>query len=185
MKITPLRLDGLLLIEPKRFGDERGVFSEVFKSSALAEAGFTKPFIQDNLVRTAASGVIRGLHFQREPFAQDKLIRCSSGAIFDVAVDIRPSSPTYGQAEAVVLTSDNWLQLLVPAGFAHGYCTLGVDCEVNYRVTGDYMPEAEEGLLWNDEAFGIDWPVAENEAIMNARDAQWPAFSAWSAGKGR
>jgi dTDP-4-dehydrorhamnose 3,5-epimerase len=170
----------LLLIEPQRFTDQRGVFSETFKSSALADAGFQNSFIQDNLVRTASAGVIRGLHFQRKPFEQDKLIRCSAGAIFDVAVDIRPGSATYGQAESVILTSDNWLQLLVPAGFAHGYCTLSEDCEVSYKVTAAYAPETEGGLLWRDDALKIDWPISVDKALLNERDARWPTLAEWS-----
>jgi len=177
--IKSLEIEGLLLIEPRRFGDERGVFSEVFKASALAEAGFHKTFIQDNLARSPQKGTLRGLHMQREPYAQDKLVRASRGAIFDVAVDLRPGSKTFGQSFSVVLSDDNWLQLLVPAGFAHGYCTLVDDCEVSYKVSAPYAADHEDGLLWSDPALAIPWPVAAGEVIVNARDAAWPTLGEW------
>jgi dTDP-4-dehydrorhamnose 3,5-epimerase len=182
--ITTFDIEGLLLIEPKRFGDERGIFCEVFKASELAEAGFTKTFIQDNLARSGPKGVIRGLHMQRAPNAQDKLVRASKGAILDVAVDVRPGSKTFGRSAAVELTADNWRQLLVPAGFAHAYCTLVEDCEVQYKVTAPYAPDCEEGLLWSDPALGVDWPFKSDEVTVNARDAAWPTLAAWAASKG-
>ncbi len=177
-------IQGVLLLEPRRFGDERGIFSEVFKASELAEAGFTRAFVQDNLARSGPKGVIRGLHMQSGDFAQDKLIRASKGSILDVAVDVRPGSETFGQSVAVVLSAQNWLQLLVPAGFAHGYCTLEEDCEVQYKVTAPYAPDHEEGLVWSDPALRIDWPVAPADATVNARDAAWPTLAQWAAGKG-
>ena len=124
---------------------------------------------------------MRGLHFQRPPFAQAKLVRCSKGAIFDVAVDIRSGSPTFGRSVALELSAENWRQLFVPAGFAHGYCTLTADAEVTYKVSERYNPEAEGGLRWNDPALGIDWPVGEQQATLNARDRGWPILSelAW------
>jgi dTDP-4-dehydrorhamnose 3,5-epimerase len=174
MNVTHLDIKGLLLIEPKLFGDDRGLFSEVFKADVFDRIGFKKPFIQDNLARSTMQGVIRGLHFQREPFSQDKLVRCSAGSIFDVAVDLRPTSPTFGRHHAVILSAQNWLQFFVPAGFAHGYCTLEANTEVNYKVTAPYAPEYEGGILWNDPALGIEWPVLPSKAIVNRRDEMWP-----------
>ena len=182
--IKTTHIEGLLLLEPRRFGDERGVFSEIFKASELMEAGFTKPFVQDNLARSGPRGVVRGLHMQSGAYAQDKLIRCSRGAILDVGVDVRPGSATFGQSVAVELTAQNWLQLLVPAGFAHGYCTLEEDCEVQYKVTAPYAPDHEEGLVWSDSELGIAWPVSPEDVTVNARDGAWPTLAEWAASKG-
>ena len=184
MQITPTAIEGVLIVEPRRFGDERGVFTETFKADVLAQAGFTAPFTQDNCARSGPRGVVRGLHMQRSPHAQDKLVRCSRGAIFDVAVDVRPGSPTFGRHVGIELSAANWRQLLVPKGFAHGYATLEEDCEVLYKVTAPYAPAEEEGLLWSDPALGIDWGVAPAEATVNARDQAWPTLAAWSAGRG-
>lgn len=185
MNVTPCAIPSVLLIEPRRFEDERGVFCETFKADALAQAGFDRPFIQDNCARSEARGVVRGLHFQRGSAAQDKLVRCSRGAIFDVAVDIRPGSPTFGQTVSQVLSAANWLQLLVPAGFAHGYCTLQEGSEVLYKVTTPYAPDHEQGLLWSDPALGVEWPVSTGGAVLNARDAAWPTLAAWGEAEGR
>ena len=133
--IETFDIDGILLITPKKFGDERGFFSETYNRKALAEAGFEKEFVQDNPSLSVEDGVIRGLHFQSPPFAQDKLVRVLSGRILDVAVDIRKGSPTYGQHVAVELSADNWSQLLVPIGFAHAFCTLEPNTQVVYKVT--------------------------------------------------
>jgi dTDP-4-dehydrorhamnose 3,5-epimerase len=176
--ITPLAITDVLLITPKRFGDERGFFSETYSRKALAEAGFDLPFVQDNHSRSPRKGTVRGLHFQAPPFAQDKLLRVTRGAILDVAVDIRTGSPTFGQAVTAELSAENWAQLLVPKGFAHGFCTLTEDCEVLYKVTDAYAPDSEAGLLWNDPALGIDWPIAAADVQINARDAAWPTLAA-------
>ncbi|MBE7216946.1 MAG: dTDP-4-dehydrorhamnose 3,5-epimerase [Caulobacteraceae bacterium] len=184
MQITRTDIEGVLIVEPKRFGDERGVFCETFKAPVLAEAGFDLPFVQDNCARSGPRGVVRGLHMQRAPHAQDKLVRCSRGRIFDVAVDCRPGSPTFGRHVGLELSAANWLQLLVPKGFAHGYATLEEDCEVLYKVTAPYTPAEEEGLLWSDPALGIDWGVSPMEATVNARDQAWPTLAEWSAGRG-
>lgn len=184
MMIKPTAIHGVLILEPKRFGDERGLFTEVYKASALAEAGFEKTFIQDNLARSGPRGVVRGMHMQTGAFAQDKLVRCSKGAIIDAVVDVRPGSPTFGKSLAVELSAANWLQLLVPAGLAHGYCTLEEDCEVQYKVSAPYAPDHEEGLVWSDPALGIDWPVSPEAAVVNARDASWPTLAEWARGKG-
>ncbi|MGZ5965961.1 MAG: dTDP-4-dehydrorhamnose 3,5-epimerase, partial [Caulobacteraceae bacterium] len=147
--IRPLALPDVLLITPKKFGDERGFFSETYRKEALAAHGFDREFVQDNHSMSAKRGVLRGLHFQRPPHMQDKLLRVTRGAVYDVAVDIRIGSPTWGQWVGVELSADNWRQILVPAGFAHGFVTLTPDCEVLYKVTADYAPSSEGGLAWN------------------------------------
>ncbi len=178
MKIEPLSIPDVLLITPARHGDQRGWFSEIFRQSALEEAGFTGGvFVQDNHVRSPRRGVVRGLHFQAPPRAQDKLVRCVRGAILDVVVDIRRGSSTYGQWIGAELSADNGLQLLAPKGFAHAYCTLTDDCEVIYKVTDYYAPEAERTLRWNDPDLAIDWTVAADEITTNARDAEAPLLA--------
>jgi dTDP-4-dehydrorhamnose 3,5-epimerase len=178
MKITPTAIPEVLLITPARHGDERGWFSETFRQSALEEAGFSGgAFIQDNHVRSTTRGIVRGLHFQKPPHGQAKLLRCARGAIFDVAVDIRVGSPTYGQWVGAELSADNAQQLLVPEGFAHGYCTLTDECEVLYKVTGYYAPQAEGTLRFNDPAIGIDWTIPYADMSANARDAAAPLLA--------
>jgi dTDP-4-dehydrorhamnose 3,5-epimerase len=179
--VTPQAVPEVLLIEPVRHGDERGFFSETYSRKVLAEAGFDAEFVQDNHSRSPKKGTVRGLHFQAPPFAQDKLLRVTRGAILDVAVDIRRGSPTYGRAVAVELSAANWRQLLVPKGFAHGFQTLTEDCEVLYKVTDYYAPQAEAGLLWSDPMLGVDWPLGTAEAVINARDAAWPALAAFDS----
>jgi dTDP-4-dehydrorhamnose 3,5-epimerase len=172
VKIEPLAIPDVLLITPTRHGDPRGWFSETFRQSALDQAGFAGgSFVQDNHARSTGRGVLRGLHFQRPPRAQDKLVRCVRGAILDVAVDIRRGSPTFGRWVGAALSADDGRQLLVPKGFAHGYCTLTEDCEVIYKVTDYYAPETEGTLLWSDPALAIDWTVPVGEITTNARDA--------------
>jgi dTDP-4-dehydrorhamnose 3,5-epimerase len=176
-RVTPQAVPEVLLIEPPRFGDERGFFSETYNRKVLAEAGFDGVFVQDNHSRSPRRGTVSGLHFQAPPAAQDKLLRVTRGAILDVAVDIRRGSPTYGRAVAVELSAENWRQLLVPKGFAHGFQTLTDDCEVLYKVTDYYAPQTEAGLLWSDPALGIAWPLGTAEAVINVRDAAWPALA--------
>jgi dTDP-4-dehydrorhamnose 3,5-epimerase len=175
--ITPLALPDVLLITPKRHGDARGWFSETWSKATLAKAGIHHDFVQDNQAFSAARGTVRGLHFQRGPFAQAKLVRVLRGAIYDVAVDIRPDSATYGRWVAATLTAEGGEQLLVPRGFAHGYCTTAPDTELAYKVDNGYAPEAEGGLLWNDARLGIDWPIRDDEAVLNARDAGLPTLT--------
>ena len=178
MKITPMAIPEVLLITPARHGDERGWFSETFRQSALDEAGFTGgAFVQDNHVRSTTRGILRGLHFQKPPHAQDKLLRCVRGAIFDVAVDIRKGSPTFGQWVGAELSATNSQQLLVPKGFAHAYCTLTEECEVLYKCTDYYAPHAEGALRWNDPAVAIDWPLPSDAITTNARDAAAPLLA--------
>ncbi len=175
--ITPLALPDVLLIAPKIFRDARGFFSETYNQRAFADAGLDVTFVQDNHSLSRERGVIRGLHFQTHPSAQGKLVRVVRGAILDVAVDIRVGSPTYGQHVSRELSAENWEQLWVPVGFAHGFCTLVSDTEVVYKVTGYYAPDCDRGLLWNDPALGIDWPVAADEAILSDKDRQQPVLA--------
>jgi len=177
IEIRHLAIPDVLLITPRRFGDERGFFSETYSRKVLAEHGFDREFVQDNHALTEHRGVLRGLHFQRPPFGQDKLVRVTRGAIFDVAVDIRRDSPTFGQWAGTELSAENWRQLLVPTGFAHGYITLTESAEVLYKVTSYYAPEAEAGLLWSDPRVGIDWPIPPGEVILKARDREWPTLA--------
>jgi dTDP-4-dehydrorhamnose 3,5-epimerase len=177
MQVEPLSLAGSFTLTPRRFGDERGFFSETFRAEALEAAGVNAVFVQDNHARTAQKGTLRGLHFQVPPHAQAKLIRCVRGAILDVIVDLRRSSATYGRSQAVELSDANWKQLFVPVGFAHGYLTLRDDCEVLYKTTAYYEPEAEGGLLWSDRDLAIDWRLGSCEIRTNSRDAEWPPLS--------
>ena len=169
-------IQGVLTLKPDRFGDERGFFSQTYSLIDLAKAGFERPFVQDNHSMSAVRGTVRGLHFQAPPRAQDKLLRVVQGAILDVAVDIRLGSPTYGQHVAVELSVENGRQLLIPRGFAHGFQTLTDRVEVLYKVTDDYAPETEGGLLWNDPALGIAWPIEPAAAMVNSRDQAWPTL---------
>lgn len=175
MKVTPLDIPGLLLIAPVRHGDARGFFSEVWSRRALAEAGLAADFVQDNHAVSAARHVLRGLHFQRPPHAQGKLVRVTRGAILDVAVDLREGSPTYGRHAAVEISAANWLQLWIPRGFAHGYLTLEPGTEVLYKADAYYEPAADAGILWNDPALGIAWPV--EAPTLSERDRRAPRLA--------
>jgi dTDP-4-dehydrorhamnose 3,5-epimerase len=176
-EIAAQALSEVLLITPKKFGDARGYFMETYSHPRLQAAGFSGVFVQDNQSLTAKIGTVRGLHFQAPPHAQAKLVRVIRGAIFDVCVDIRRGSPTFGRHVSAELSAENSAQLLVPAGFAHGFQTLTPDCEVLYKVTDVYAPQTEGGLLWNDPALGIPWPIAADHAVLNARDAAWPTLA--------
>ena len=177
MRIERLAIPDVFAVVSQTHGDARGAFSETWRASALAEAGCERPFVQENLARTAKAGQLRGLHFQRAPHAQDKLVQVVAGRIFDVAVDIRPGSPTLGQWVGATLSADAPRVLFVPRGFAHAYLTLSDDCAVIYKVTDYYAPQAEAGLAWNDPALAIDWPLPASAITTNARDAAWPPFA--------
>lgn len=157
MTIEPLDIPDVKLITPKKHGDHRGFFSETYSQRALDAAGLRYAFVQDNHSLSAPVGVLRGLHFQVPPAAQAKLVRVVRGAILDVAVDIRRGSPWFGRHVSCVLSAENWRQVLVPAGFAHGFVTLEPDTEVIYKVDAFYSPQHDRGILWNDPALGIDW----------------------------
>lgn len=175
--VEPTALPDVKIIQPKRFGDHRGFFSETYSRSAFAEAGITLDFVQDNHSLSAAVGTLRGLHFQAPPFAQDKLVRVPRGRILDVAVDIRASSPDFGKFVAVELSAENWWQLLVPAGFAHGFVTLEPDTEVLYKVNAPYAPEHDRGVAFDDPAIGIDWGFAPEALILSDKDQRHPRLA--------
>jgi dTDP-4-dehydrorhamnose 3,5-epimerase len=177
MQVEDTAIAGVKIITPKKFGDHRGFFSEVFSRKAWAEAGLDYNFVQDNHSYSAELGVIRGLHFQTEPFGQDKLVRVAKGRVLDVAVDLRSGSPTYGKHVAVELSAANWRQLLVPIGFAHGFCTLEPDCEVLYKVTNVYSPANDRGLAFDDPALGIDWGIDLSKAVLSDKDRKHPRLA--------
>jgi dTDP-4-dehydrorhamnose 3,5-epimerase len=172
--VEPCSLQGMVLITPRRHLDSRGHFSEAYNENVWKALGVDRRFIQDNQSLSTLAGTLRGLHFQIPPFAQAKLVRVLCGAIYDVAVDIRAGSPTYGKFAAAVLSAENGCQLFVPAGLAHGFCTLQPSTEVLYKVDAPYSREHERGLAWNDPAIGIPWPVAANEVNVAERDRRFP-----------
>lgn len=177
MQVEKTEIEGLLIITPGKVGDERGFFSETFNSERLSAHGVAHDWVQDNHVWSRVRGALRGLHFQAPPFAQAKLIRVTRGAIYDVAVDLRSGSPTYGRHVGVELSAENWKQLYIPAGFAHGYCTLSDGVETLYKVSGLWNRASEGGLRWDDSDLGIDWPLSGAEALLNDRDKTWPSFA--------
>lgn len=177
LDVRPLDLDGLLEIRPPRFGDERGFFSEVWSSERMESAGLSIPMIQDNHSYSAARGVLRGLHFQVPPAAQDKLVRVSRGSVFDVAVDIRRDSPTFGKWAGLVLSAELWNQILVPKGFAHGFVTLEPDTEVQYKVSAPYRADLDRAIRFDDPAIGIDWPVDAADLILSDKDRSAPLLA--------
>jgi dTDP-4-dehydrorhamnose 3,5-epimerase len=178
LDVRSLAIPDVKLICPPKIGDPRGFFSETYSKRGLAGAGIMLDFVQDNHSLSAQPGTVRGLHFQTPPFAQDKLVRVTRGAVFDVAVDLRRGSPTYGQHVSAVLSAENWHQLLVPIGFAHGFMTLEPDTEVLYKVTNYYAPDSDRGLLWNDPELGIAWPLAQESAILSDKDRKHPRLRA-------
>jgi dTDP-4-dehydrorhamnose 3,5-epimerase len=177
MQVLETDIADIKLLKPVRHVDSRGFFSEVFREDALQEHGIDIQFVQDNHSLSVNKGVVRGLHFQIPPSAQAKLLRVTAGSIFDVAVDIRWGSPNFGRHFAGVLSAADWNQILIPEGFAHGYCTLEPDTEVIYKVNAYYSPEHDRGLLWNDPALGIAWPVSANEALVSDKDRTHPVLS--------
>ncbi len=177
-QIQSLAIPDVKLIIPPKFGDARGFFSEVFKQSVFDGAGIAVQFVQDNMSLSNAKGTIRGLHFQTPPFAQAKLVRCPRGAIWDVAVDIRAGSPTFGHHVAAILSAENWAQLYIPAGFAHGFCTLEDDTEVQYKVSAPYAPQNDAGIAWNDPDLELEWPLDGMPAIVSDKDAKLPQLRA-------
>lgn len=167
----------VIAIVPKRFEDDRGWFCETFNEKRLAEAGISAHFCQDNQSLSRSIGTLRGLHFQTPPFAQAKLVRCTRGRIFDVAVDIRKASPTVGRWVGIELSADNNRQLFVPAGFAHGFVTLEPDSEIAYKVDNYYAAECDAGIAWNDPAIGIDWPLGAASPVLSAKDQALPGLA--------
>jgi len=177
MNVEPTAIPDVLLITPSRFTDDRGFFSETWNEPRFVAAGITGPFMQDNHAKSADRGVVRGLHLQIGPNAQGKLIRVVRGAIWDVAVDVRRGSPTYGKHVGAVLSADNWQQLWIPVGFLHGYCTIERNTEVIYKVTAAWDREAERGVAWDDPQLALPWPIKPAEAILSEKDRALPRLA--------
>lgn len=173
MKFVATPLHGLLVIEPKVFGDHRGWFMESYNEAEFEQNGLHVNFIQDNHSFSSTKGTLRGLHYQLEPMAQTKLVRCTKGVIYDVAVDIRKNSPTYKQWFGIELSSDNMKQLLIPKGFAHGFMTITDNVEVQYKVDEVYSPELERTIIWNDPDINIQWPI-NNDPVLSNKDKVAP-----------
>jgi dTDP-4-dehydrorhamnose 3,5-epimerase len=181
-QITPTSLPDVVEITPERFSDERGFFSEVYNEAALKQAGIDCEFVQDNHSFSASNRVLRGLHFQSPPFAQAKLVRVTRGSVMDVAVDIRPRSPTFRQWARVEVSAKKWNQVYIPAGFAHGFVTLEPDTEVLYKVSAAYSVKHEHAIRYDDLALGIDWGVDLSKVILSDRDREAPLFSEIESG---
>ncbi len=177
MKRIETKIPGVFMVEADVFGDSRGFFTESYSERKFRDLGVDMTFIQDNHSCSVPVGTIRGLHYQLAPAAQTKLVRVISGAIYDVAVDIRKSSPTFGQWVGVILTGDNHRQLLIPPGFAHGFCTLVPNTHVTYKVDSYYSPEHDRGILWSDSAIGIEWPVRAGAAVLSDKDTKHPVLA--------
>lgn len=177
MEIRETAIAGVRILRPAQHRDARGFFSEVYSEAALAAHGITARFVQDNHSLSLMHGTVRGLHFQIAPFVQAKLVRVTKGAILDVAVDLRRGSPSFGRHAAVQLSAAEWNQLFVPEGFAHGFCTIEPDTEVTYKVNRPYSAAHDRGLLWNDPALAIPWPVGAGEALLSERDRRHPPLA--------
>ncbi|MDQ0221224.1 dTDP-4-dehydrorhamnose 3,5-epimerase [Peribacillus cavernae] len=173
MNIIKTKLDGVVVVEPKVFGDHRGWFMETYNEQMFKEAGSDITFVQDNQSFSATKGTLRGLHYQMSPKAQTKLVRCTRGSIFDVAVDIRKGSPTYGEWLGIELSAENNKQLLIPEGFAHGFMTLMDDVEVQYKVDELYSPENDRGIIWSDPEIGVEWPI-DIKPVLSTKDEKAP-----------
>lgn len=176
MKVETTDLKGVLVLTPARFGDARGFFSESWNRARMTEQGLNIDFVQDNHSVSATCGTVRGLHFQTPPHAQIKLVRCGRGALLDVAVDIRRGSPSYGRWVAVELSADNGRQLLIPAGFAHGFVTLMDDTEIVYKCSDYYAPDCDRALMFDDPVLGIDWGIDRSAAVVSDKDAAAPSL---------
>lgn len=181
MEVIKTEIEGVLILEPHVFGDNRGYFFESFNTREFAEkTGLDISFVQDNESKSCY-GVLRGLHFQKPPYTQSKLVRCVKGAVLDVAVDIRKGSPTYGQHVAVELTEDNHRQFFVPRGFAHGFAVLSETAVFQYKCDDFYHPEAEGAIMWNDPDIAINWPIPAEEVILSEKDKKHPLFKAFDS----
>ncbi|POO48422.1 dTDP-4-dehydrorhamnose 3,5-epimerase [Agrobacterium rosae] len=177
MQFEPTHIEDVVLLVPSRFGDDRGYFMETFRAEWFQRNVGDFTFVQENRSLSAKVGTVRGLHFQLNPHAQGKLVTCIAGALQDVVVDIRVGSLTYGHHVSVELTAGNAHQLWVPPGFAHGFCTLEPDTVISYKVTDYYAFDCDRGLLWNDPALNIDWPVAVSDAVLSDKDKKQPLLA--------
>jgi len=175
--VERLAIPDILLLTPPRYTDQRGFFSETWNETRFVAAGIPGPFVQDNHARSRDRGVLRGLHLQIGPNAQGKLVRVVRGSIWDVAVDVRHGSPTFGRHVGAVISAENWQQIWVPPGFLHGYCTLERDTEVIYKVTAPYDKAAERGVIWNDPALAVPWPIKADQALLSDKDLQLPRLA--------
>ena len=182
MKAEPLAIPEVILLTPQQFADSRGIFVETWNEQRYAALGIPGPFVQDNQSLSIKRGTVRGLHLQLAPNVQGKLVRCVRGSIWDVAVDVRPGSATFGQHVAAELPASNWCQLWIPGGFLHGFCTLEPDTEVAYKVTAPYDRGAERGVVWNDPTLALPWPVAAGEAVLSDKDLVMPKLSDYPNG---
>ncbi len=177
MEFRTFELEGLLEIKPRKIADERGYFSETFRHNSFVEHAPQVEFVQENQSLSVRPGTIRGIHFQSHPAAQGKLVRCIAGLLFDVAVDLRTGSPTYGRWTSVILSPEEMNQLWVPVGFGHGFCSLAPNTIISYRVTDYYSPESDKGVAWDDPAIGIDWPDVADPDTLSIRDRNQPPLS--------
>ena len=184
MDVEPTLLPGVMILTPRRFGDARGYFSESWNLRAMRAAGLDFDFVQDNHSLSRVAGTLRGLHFQSPPHAQAKLVRCGQGALYDVAVDIRAGSPTFRQWVGVELTAENGRQLLIPAGFLHGFVTRAPDTEIIYKCTDYYAPDCDGAVRFDDPDLAIDWGIAADKAILSDKDAAAPTLAAMLAARG-
>jgi dTDP-4-dehydrorhamnose 3,5-epimerase len=182
IEVQSLHIPDVKIISAKKHGDSRGFFSETYNKKNFAEAGITLDFVQDNHSLSPQVGTLRGLHYQGPPFAQDKLVRVVSGSIFDVAVDLRRSSPTFGKWVAAEISAEKWNQILVPIGFAHGICTLEPNTQLIYKVTNYYSPQYDFGVRWNDPDLNIVWPFPEAEMLLSDKDKKQPLFKDVTSG---
>ena len=174
LNVKPLKLPGLKLLQPQRFKDPRGFLCVTYQASVFAQSGIDEQFPQD-IYSHSEGTVLRGLHYQLSPHAQGKLVRVIRGEVFDVAVDIRRGSPTFGQWEGVVLSGENGHMLYIPPGFAHGYCTLSPVADFEYKVTAEYAPQADRGIIWNDPDLAVEWPVSEPN--LSEKDSGLPPLA--------
>lgn len=178
---TAMSSNPVQLIRPRRFGDDRGWFVESWNRDRFAALGIDCTFVQDNHSMSATPGTLRGLHFQLPPFAQDKLVRCLRGRIFDVAVDVRKGSPTYGRWVGATLTAEGGEQLFVPVGFAHAFVTLEPNAEVAYKTSAPYAPECDAGLRWDDPEIGVEWPLPEGGPVLSGKDRTQPRLAEFAS----
>ncbi|HVF67303.1 MAG TPA: dTDP-4-dehydrorhamnose 3,5-epimerase [Pyrinomonadaceae bacterium] len=177
MNLTETKIGGVYVIEPRRFEDERGFLANAFSSREFERVGIAARFVETIISFSIRRGTLRGLHFQAAPHGQAKLVRCTRGRVFDVAVDIRPDSPTHRQWVGVELTEENRRMLYIPGDCAHAYLTLGENCEVFYMVSSPYAPGSGRGFRWDDPAFGIDWPAEAGDPILIERDRTYPDYT--------
>lgn len=176
LSVKDCKIPDVKCIQPKLFEDDRGFVAESFSQARFAEHGITAPFVQENISFSKKAGTLRGLHFQKPPYAQAKLIHVLRGKVFDVAVDLRPNSPTYGQHVSIVLAANDPTFFYIPRGFAHGFYTLEDDCTILYKIDGYYTPESEGGIKWDDPDLAIEWPLLSDETLLSEKDVILPSF---------